>query len=72
MSPVIMLISYSMRSPLIGGHQTYIFQPFDQSRVIGYNPFRGVPSAQRPRVAQDIMELFKAIWGLDSGDGVEG
>jgi len=46
-------------------HETYFFQPFDQPHVIGYNPFRGVPGAQRPRVAQDIMELFKAIWGLD-------
>jgi hypothetical protein len=46
-------------------HHTYFFQPFDQSRVIGYNPFQGVPRGQRPRVAQDIMELFKAIWGLD-------
>jgi hypothetical protein len=46
-------------------HHTFFFQPFDQTRVVGYNPFRGVSEAHRSRVAQDIMELFKAIWGLD-------
>jgi hypothetical protein len=46
-------------------HDTYFFEPFDQTRVVGYNPFQGVPEAHRPRVAQDIMGLFKAIWGLD-------
>ncbi len=46
-------------------HQTFYMQPANPSRVVGFNPFRGIPEADRSRVSQDIMELFKAIWDLD-------
>lgn len=51
--------------PAFRAHHTWQFQPFDQVCVPGFNPFRGVAASARPRAAQDIMELFKAIWDLD-------
>jgi len=45
-------------------HSTSYFQPLNDTVAIGFNPFRGVPAKARPRVAQDIMELFEVIWDL--------
>lgn len=51
--------------PAFRAHHTYSFRPFDPIRVPGFNPFQGIEPPARPRAAQDIMELFKAIWDLD-------
>lgn len=50
--------------PAARAHQTYFFQPHDAEYSIGFNSFRGVPEIQRARAAQEIMELFRAVWDL--------
>ena len=42
-----------------------LFQPQRMKRIIGYNPFAGVPLEQQHRAAQDIMQVFKLVWSLD-------
>lgn len=51
--------------PAARAHQTYRFAPDDPGYAVGFNPFAGVPEPARARTAQEIMELFRAIWGLD-------
>ncbi|MEM9316066.1 MAG: hypothetical protein AAGA95_15695 [Pseudomonadota bacterium] len=46
-------------------HHTYYVCPHDPNHVVGFNPFRGVPTAQKALASQQIMEVFKDIWSLD-------
>ncbi|MCH2095198.1 MAG: hypothetical protein MK160_08790, partial [Rhodobacteraceae bacterium] len=46
-------------------NDTYLFQPQHTNKVVGYNPFALLPEKQRSRAAQDTMEVFKLVWGLD-------
>ncbi len=44
-------------------HALY-FHLGNTNRVVGFNPFYGVPEAERSRAAQSFMALFVAIWSL--------
>lgn len=44
--------------------QCLFFQPHDRLHSVGFNPFKNVPVAARPRAAQELMDLFRVIWEL--------
>ena len=50
--------------PASRANHTLHLQLNDQTRVPGFNPFHGVPEADRSRAAQGFMDLFVAIWQL--------
>lgn len=43
---------------------TWWFAPANQQRSFGLNPIQGVQAEARSRAAQELMELFSAIWDL--------
>lgn len=45
-------------------NHTLYFELGNAERVVGFNPFNGVPPLERSRAAQHLMALFVAIWGL--------
>lgn len=51
--------------PAARANHVLYFKPGDQNRVVGFNPFHGVPAADRPRAAQHIVALFEAVWSLN-------
>lgn len=45
-------------------HRTWLFDPSYGRCAMGFNPLRGVSETDRRLVAQDVMQPFKAVWGL--------
>ncbi|WP_299378299.1 hypothetical protein [uncultured Tateyamaria sp.] len=45
-------------------HDTIYLNPTHPTQAMGFNPLRAVPVVQRPRAAQEMLELFRQIWGL--------
>lgn len=45
-------------------NQSLYFHLGNTRRVVGFNPFHGVPEVERSRAAQNLMALFVAIWSL--------
>lgn len=45
-------------------NDTLYFHLGDAKRTVSFNPFYGVPVADRSRAAQGLMALFVAIWSL--------